>query len=192
MNRADTARLADLRDEAELAELEIKTLTAKDFATLDSSKLTAGQIIVLADLIDAFTVIRGGIAGRVSDAVASSVPSYEGDYYASPLTSETRSDFASATASYASEPDQSTESRREEMLARIKALLSGSVPPDTQIQTVGGPVRYADIPKDEDGKPSESWVEANCTCDDHERKRIEADRNSADVDPFAFAPGQYL
>jgi hypothetical protein len=50
---------------------------------------------------------------------------------------------------------------------------------DTEI---GGKARFADIPKDENGAVPDEWVDANCPCDMHTRKR----------DPFTYKPGQYL
>lgn len=47
--------------------------------------------------------------------------------------------------------------------------------PDTEIQTVNGPVRYRDVPKDESGDVPDEWLDENCTCDDHEGKRIARD-----------------
>jgi hypothetical protein len=174
MNRDDRNRLAELRDQAELADLEIETMTASDFGKLNAATLTAGQIITLASLIEAFNTIRNA------------APGLTGDIYATPATSERRSGPFSAYS------DEADEAKRAEVKERLLNLLAGRFEPDQKIDTVNGPMRYADLPKDDNGNLPADWIEANCTCDEHERKRIEADRQSADIDPFAFRPGNYL
>jgi hypothetical protein len=172
MNRDDRNRLTELRDSVELAELEILSMSPSDFAKINAANLTAGQIITLASLVDAFSSIR---------SFQSVTPG--SDVYPSPATSEQRSGLFSGSAGSPT---------REEVKERVLALLAGKFAPDQEISTVNGPVRYADVPKDENGDVPAEWVDANCTCDEHERKRIEADRNAAEADPFAYKPGQYL
>lgn len=193
MNRDDRNRLAELRDQAELADLEIETMTASDFHKLDAKTLTAGQIITLANLIEAFNTIRSAVP---TDLTVSG--SYPEDVYASPAASERRSDGPFSGLNYGvqsrynDEADQSDAAKREEVKARLLALLTGSFSPDQEIASVNGPIRYGDIPKDDKGNIPRDWIDANCTCDEHERKRIESDKAAEDVDPFAFRPGNYL
>ena len=89
--------------------------------------------------------------------------------------------------------DAEQEARREEALAKLRQLLTGNIPDDAPIETVNGTIRFGDIPRTEDGNVNETWLDANCTCDEHEAKRIEADKAAGK--PYAddeIASGLYL
>lgn len=42
---------------------------------------------------------------------------------------------------------------------------------EDMVQTVNGPMRWADVPKGADGNPTTEWVDANCMCEEHVKKR---------------------
>lgn len=142
MNRADTARLDDLRARAELAELEIEMLLPKDFAAVDPESMTIGQMIVVADYFRAVRVIK---------------------------------DEADRLASKKYSPQVE---RRGDTLT------------DVTVQTVNGPMKWADVPRNEYGTVPEHWFDANCVCDEHEQGRIDADKRKTADD--SIARGLYL
>lgn len=49
--------------------------------------------------------------------------------------------------------------------------------PTDLVETVNGPFPYKDIPRNADGNIAEDWLAANCTCDDHEKGRIDKDND---------------
>lgn len=74
-------------------------------------------------------------------------------------------------ASGMSSPDDGDD-KLSDAAQQLLAALAKAIPDDREVPTVGGTVKWADIPKDEDGIPIESWVDEYCTCDDHEAKRV--------------------
>lgn len=42
---------------------------------------------------------------------------------------------------------------------------------DDLVQTVNGPMKWSDVPKGADGVPTSEWVDANCMCEEHVKKR---------------------
>lgn len=169
-------RLSKLEAEARLADLEIERTKIKDLASLDVQNMTAGEIITLANVIEAIRVIT-------------SQRELQPAQYVSPSTSERRGGFGLDSG----EQDAEQEARREEALAKLRQLLTGNIPDDAPIETVNGTIRFGDIPRTEDGNVNETWLDANCTCDEHEAKRIEADKAAGK--PYAddeIASGLYL
>lgn len=151
MSIFDSSRLNSLREKAELADLEILTLKPSELTKLNPASLTVGQIITLADVIDAMdTVSTKAATLRTTDTT---------DVYAPPSRAERRSGGDKAKA-----------------VQDMISILTGKIPDDFPVPTVGGPVKYADIPKDEQGNVPDSWLDENCTCTDHEQKRIDADK----------------
>ncbi len=63
--------------------------------------------------------------------------------------------------------------------------------PLPMVQTVNGPIRLDQIPgfkDDPNWRPSPDWLDANCTCDVHTKKRAESEGKG----PFDFPTGMYL
>lgn len=153
-------RLAALEAEARLADLEIERTPIKDLPQLDIPNMTAGEIITLANVIDAIRVLTR---------------EYDDDtppLFASSATAERRG----------GEDVTNAEAERANQLRNLLA------PADEMIvDTVSGPIPYADVPRDDDGRVNQEWLARECTCDDHEKRRIEADQG-ANESP----PGMYL
>lgn len=166
LSNAALDRLADLENEARLADLEIERTPLKDVGNLDIQNMTAGEIITLANVMEAVRVLSDTLKPSTS------VPAK----YASPATSERRG------GDYDDD---------EEAMDKLRAYLTERLSEEPTVPTVSGPVKLSDVPRDENGAVIKEWLEANCTCDDHERKRIEADRQKSIGDP-SIAAGLYL
>lgn len=183
---SDRAQLDSLDAENRLRDARIEATRVKDMATLDVENMTIGEVITLANAIEAIRSITSD--SGLKDVVQST--------YTPPARAEKRFatdesvPFVAASGSYPSRSDagypfsatpaesDDEEAAREALYARLSALLSDVIPDDYEVNTVGGPVRFSDIPRDANGVPDSAWVEANCTCEDHERKRIDADRTT--------------
>lgn len=140
MNRTDRSRLDDLRDRAELDILEIDNRKTTDLLDLTTQELTIGQIIRLADLVNAVDDLQRAVKGAPSTSTGV----------------ETR---------YSGEAEQSAAAAKADALAKLFQ--------DQLVQTVNGPVPWSDIPVDEDGIIPNSWVDENCPCAEHAKKRTE-------------------
>jgi hypothetical protein len=186
---AEYARMSELESRARLADLEIERTKLRDIGKLDIANMTAGEIVTLANVMEAVHVL--------TDAIKRDAQESPYGRYATPSTSERRTfPFDSSTGAYkptgaayygdipAGDDSEGLAKLREAILARLAE--NGA-----QVNTVSGPISVADVPRDENGRVNEDWLNANCTCDDHERMRIEADRKKDTGDP-SIAAGLYL
>lgn len=189
---ADYSRMSDLENASRLADLEIERTPLKDVGNLDIANMTAGEIVTLANVMEAVHVL--------TDAFKRDAQEYAGY---SPATSERRSQtfdnragrFApnGGGASYYDRP-ASGDNESEESLRKLREYLTerlSEAPP--MVNTVSGPIKVTDIPRTEDGQIVAGWLEENCTCDDHEKQRIDADKQKATgIGDPTIATGLYL
>jgi hypothetical protein len=180
----DRERLDKAESANRLAELDILNARTSDLGKIRASELTAGQLIILADVVNA---VRDLTSLPEPDA---DVPSAEDvrDYFAPPSSSERRGGFGTdETAAYRSAKaayDSLTDEEKAELADRLRSIFSSKIPDDTSFDTVNGPVKFSDVPKG--GEELSKWLDQNCTCDEHERKR-ERVVSAADSEP-----GMYL
>lgn len=174
VSRADLDRLAELETQARLADAVIETTKVSDLPALDYSNMTVGEIITLANAVEAIRSITDA-EDALSDAARLTAPapeSYPGGY---------------ATERRGGSP----ESSYDQAIRKMSKMVGDLIPPDYEVNTVGGPVKYRDIPKDRDGALLAGWLADNCTCESHENERIAKDQHSASGDD-RIARGLYL
>ncbi len=159
----DYARLSVREADARNKELDIELLPVRDISTLDFESLTVGQLVKLADVIEAFGIIHD--APTILGTSAVPRPASSPTMYAPPSAAERRS----------SGDDAADEREARERLAM---LIDALIDPDKDVQTANGPIKYRDIPRDDDGRPLDSWVDENCMCDEHKNKREDAENQS--------------
>jgi hypothetical protein len=196
MKRSDEKRLEDLRAQNELAELEILTLTPDDVSSLDPEYLTISQLLVIGDLFTTLNALssykRQQTARRVSDVLASANNAERRTVYPGAATV---SPDASGSIVGPEADDDSDDESDPEGEAALRALFASLLNPAAEmVNTVNGPMPFADIPRDENGVVTDEWIDENCTCDDHTQKRengyasVPGRPGSDDDRPF----GQYV
>lgn len=201
----------DVRAEFEALDLDnrlrdarLESTKVKEITSLDPADMTVGELITLANAVEAIRALTDFAEGaRVSQGPSGLLPEYTPAYGAE-KRGAAPGYFEATNAGderyrdvYAEDQAVTAEERdkREAAAQRLISLLSGTIPDEYEVPTVNGPVRYSDVPKTPDGRPEPAWIDANCTCDDHERKRIEADQpkiGSADLDGKPIPSGMYL
>lgn len=180
----DRERLDKAESANRLAELDILNARTSDLGKIRASELTAGQLIILADVVNAVRDLTS-LPEPGNDVSAEDVR----DYFAPPSSSERRGGFdpdesaayRSAKAAY----DSLTDEEKAELADRLRSIFSSKIPDDTTFDTVNGPVKFSDVPKG--GEELSNWLDQNCTCDEHERKRERVVSSAADSEP-----GMYL
>lgn len=179
---AEYDRLADLENRARLADLEIERTPLKDIAKLDVTNMTAGEVVTLANVMEAVQLLANAVKRDEQERYS--------DKYATPATSERRSAYNYATQADAA---QSSDKESAEALRKLRAYLTErlSKPQESMVETVNGPIKVSDMPRGLDGDVDRAWLEANCVCDDHEQMRIDADKAKTIGDP-SIAAGLYL
>lgn len=156
-----------------LRDARIESTPVKDLPSLNVADMTIGEVITLANAIEAIRAITDySRSMSVPDEAERPTPSP----YASGggFAPETRSQSAFSTVPVTDE-DQADNGAA----ARLLSLLSGVVPQDYEVNTVNGPIKYSEIPRLGDGNMDPAWIDENCTCEDHERKRIKRDQIGA-------------
>lgn len=181
---ADYSRMSELENASRLADLEIERTPLRDVGKLDIANMTAGEIVTLANVMEAVHVL--------TDAFKRDAQEYEKAYAGySPATSERRSGYNYATQAEAGPPSDDESAAAIRKLREYLTERLSEAPP--MVNTVGGPIKVTDIPRDEDGQIVPGWLEANCTCDDHEKQRIDADKQKATgIGDPTIATGLYL
>jgi hypothetical protein len=185
MKRTDFDRLTELEATARLNDAVIETTKLTDLPNILNSDLTAGEVITLANVIEAIRSIS-----EAGDTLAPSklrAPSRDTEFRRTETNYLTPADVAQA---YGTE-----EQEKSAAMTRLSALMSDLIPPDYEVPTVNGPVAFADIPKNDDGSVPKAWIDENCTCDEHEKGRIASDDAvppAATGDDDSIARGMYL
>jgi hypothetical protein len=138
----DLDRLAELETQARLADAVIERTKVADLASLDFEQMTVGEVITLANAVEAIRSLT-----------------------------EADKELKAAEDAPNSYPGGPTTERRDDALRRLSGMIGDLIPPDSEVETVNGPIKYGDIPKDEDGALLPGWLAANCTCPEHRAAR---------------------
>jgi hypothetical protein len=162
----------------------IEATKVQDLASLDIANMTVGEIITLANAIEAIRVLTSDrdAADKPASVLA---PVNSG---VSPLTFAEKREYGYEPRRnpYADKPDKAAD---DALRARVAQMLSDAIPADYEVPTVNGPIRYGDIPKGPDGLPVAGWIDANCACAEHEAAR----KSTAPADEAATGPtGMYV
>jgi hypothetical protein len=212
----NTSRLADLRDRNEYDELVILTSKPSDLPALfEAGDLTVSQFLIVGELMSAMGNVQNvarqtqarerikALLSRLNDS--GERPEPNGVYPFGQTETRNSDPFADDDDDesenndpFGLTPEARSDGEESAGVSAFRKLFEpgGPLSSDPDVQTVNGPVRLSEVPKDANGQIDPEWIEANCNCEDHQERRAQAAERARggfrEEYPEADRPGLYV